>query len=194
MGFERYTDRARKVITLAQEIARAEGSPEIDTEHLLLGLVQKDGGIASQALLIFGVEYDALRTAVLNNSNPTGTPAGSGNLSTSSGAKWVQELALVEGIRLGDNYVGTEHLLLGLIREGKGVGVRALKALGVELPWLKEKTEELHYGATVKNSKTPLVLFCNGSHIPLSRVAEEVLIREVEKASGHPLVFRHLRR
>src|SRR5579863_6195451 len=114
--FERFTDRARQVVVLAQEEARALGHGYIGTEHILLGLLSEREGIAAQALAALEITLDAARLQVAEIiGEGTGQP--SGNIPFTPRAKKVLELSLREAQRLGDGYIGTEHILLGLARE-----------------------------------------------------------------------------
>jgi ATP-dependent Clp protease ATP-binding subunit ClpC len=127
--FERFTDQARQVVVLAQEEARALGHGYIGTEHILLGLLSEREGIAAQALGSLEITLDAAREQVAEIIGPgTGPPPG--HIPFTSRTKKVLELSLREAQRLGDSYIGTEHILLGLAREGDGVGVQVLERLG----------------------------------------------------------------
>lgn len=131
--FERFTDRARRTIVLAQEESRLLRQNYIGTEHLLLGLVHEGEGVAAIALRDLGVDLEATRTAVETRTRTvvTGSP---GHIPFTARAKKVIELSLREALQLGHNYIGTEHVLLGLIREGSGVGAHVLiEDLGVDL-------------------------------------------------------------
>ncbi|HHX74734.1 MAG TPA: ATP-dependent Clp protease ATP-binding subunit [Firmicutes bacterium] len=130
--FGRYTQRAQKVLLLAQEEARRLSHSFVGTEHILLGLVREGGGIAARVLLSLGVELDAVRTEI-EKLMGKGDQHVSLNLSYTPRAKKVIELAIEEGRNLGHNYVGTEHLLLGLIREGEGIAAQVLMNMGIDL-------------------------------------------------------------
>jgi ATP-dependent Clp protease ATP-binding subunit ClpA len=127
--FERFTDQARRVVVLAQEEARLLGHGYIGTEHILLGLIAEGEGLAAQALASLGIGLDAAREQVAEIiGEGTGEP--SGHIPFTPRAKKVLELSLREAQRLGDSYIGTEHVLLGLAREGEGVGAQVLDRLG----------------------------------------------------------------
>jgi hypothetical protein len=130
--FNRFTDRARKVLTLAQDEAQRFDHNYIGTEHLLLGLVREGDGVAAQALESMGVELAKIRTAVEFIIGRGGGPV-VGEVGLTPRAKRVIELAIDEARRLGHNYIGTEHLLLGLVREGEGIAAGVLESLGVNL-------------------------------------------------------------
>jgi ATP-dependent Clp protease ATP-binding subunit ClpA len=127
--FERFTDQARQVVVLAQEEARMLGHGYIGTEHILLGLLAEGEGLAAQALAALGISLDAARVQVAEIiGEGTGQPAG--HIPFTPRAKKVLELSLREAQRLGNSYIGTEHILLGLAREGEGVGTQVLGRLG----------------------------------------------------------------
>jgi Clp amino terminal domain, pathogenicity island component/UvrB/uvrC motif len=130
--FQRFTDRARRVVVLAQEEARMLDHEYVGTEHILLGLIREDGGVAAQALASLGITEEAARRQVeeIVGRGEAG-PAG-GHLPITPRGKKVLQLSLREAIALGHGYVGTEHILLGLIREDEGVATRVLNGLGVD--------------------------------------------------------------
>ncbi|GMA87749.1 hypothetical protein GCM10025868_29990 [Angustibacter aerolatus] len=123
--FERFTDRARRVVVLAQEEARMLNHNYIGTEHILLGLIHEGEGVAAKALESLGISLDAVREQVQEIIGQ-GQQAPSGHIPFTPRAKKVLELSLREALRLGHNYIGTEHILLGLIREGEGVAAQVL--------------------------------------------------------------------
>ncbi|KFI68816.1 ATP-dependent Clp protease ATP-binding subunit [Bifidobacterium magnum] len=134
--FERFTDRARRVIVLAQEEARALQHNYIGTEHLLLGLIREGDGVAAKALAAKGVTLDDTRKQVVEMIGK-GNAAPSGHIPFTPHAKQVLELSLREALQLGHSYIGTEHILLGLIREGEGVGTQVLIKMDVDLSDLR---------------------------------------------------------
>jgi ATP-dependent Clp protease ATP-binding subunit ClpA len=134
--FERFDDRARRVIVLAQEEARTLNHNYIGTEHLLLGLVQGDD-VAARALESLGVSLEAVRTQVLEIIGE-GRAVPTGHIPFTPRAKKVLELSLREALKTGSNYIGTGHLLLGLVREGEGVAAQVLQTLGVDLPKVRQ--------------------------------------------------------
>jgi ATP-dependent Clp protease ATP-binding subunit ClpC len=143
--FERFTDRARRVVVLAQEEARMLNHNYIGTEHLLLGLIHEGEGVAARALESLGVSLETVRLQV-EEIIGQGQQAPSGHIPFTPRAKKVIELAGREAIDLGHNYIGTEHLLLGLIREGDGVAAQTLAKLGVDLHGVRLKVVELLHG------------------------------------------------
>src|SRR5215213_648008 len=130
--FERFTDRARRVVVLAQEEARLLNHNYIGTEHILLGLIHEGEGVAAKALESLGISLEAVRAQVEEIIGHGGT-APSGHIPFTPRAKKVLELSLREALQLGHNYIGTEHILLGLIREGEGVAAQVLVKLGADL-------------------------------------------------------------
>ena len=123
--FERFTDRARRVVVLAQEEARLLNHNYIGTEHLLLGLIHEGEGLAAKALESLGVSLDQVRSQV-EDMIGVGTATPQGHIPFTPRAKKVLELSLREALQLGHNYIGTEHILLGLVRENEGVAARIL--------------------------------------------------------------------
>lgn len=130
--FERFTDRARRVVVLAQEEARRLSHSSIGTEHLLLGLVGEEDGVASRALRSFGIYGEQIRAEV-EEIIGRGGEAPIGHIPFTPRAKKVLELSLREALNLHHSYIGTEHVLLGLIREGEGVAAQVLVSKGVRL-------------------------------------------------------------
>ncbi|HDK46156.1 MAG TPA: NDP-hexose 4-ketoreductase, partial [Actinobacteria bacterium] len=143
--FERFTDRARRVVVLAQEEARLLNHNYIGTEHILLGLIHEGEGIAAQALQSLGVNLDGVRTQVVEIIGQ-GQQAPSGHIPFTPRAKKVLELSLREALQLGHNYIGTEHILLGLIREGEGVATQVLQNLNADLPRVRQAVIQLLSG------------------------------------------------
>ncbi|MGI8794739.1 MAG: Clp protease N-terminal domain-containing protein, partial [Acidimicrobiales bacterium] len=151
--FERFTDRARRVLVLAQEEARQLNHNFLGTEHILLGLIQEGEGVAAKALESLGISLEAVREKVEETIGPAGTVA-SGAPPFTPRAKKVLELSLREALQLGHNYIGTEHLLLGLIREGEGVAAQVLVSLGADLSRVRQQVIQLlsGYGASGKEA------------------------------------------
>ena len=131
-GFDRFTERARGVLVFAQEEARSLGHSYIGTEHLLLGLIRQDDGVAAKVLPDLGVGLDKVRTAVELIIGRGGQREVSGAIGLTPRAKRVLELGVAEAGRMKVHYIGTEHILLGLMREGKGIAASVLKSLGVQ--------------------------------------------------------------
>ncbi|MFK0073409.1 ATP-dependent Clp protease ATP-binding subunit [Arthrobacter woluwensis] len=143
--FERFTDRARRVVVLAQEEARLLNHNYIGTEHILLGLIHEGDGIAAKALESLGISLDAVREQVQEIIGQ-GQQAPSGHIPFTPRAKKVLELSLREALQLGHNYIGTEHILLGLIREGEGVAAQVLVKLGADLSKVRQQVNQLLTG------------------------------------------------
>lgn len=146
--FGRFTERAQKVLLLAQEEARRLNFNYVGTEHILLGLIREGTGIAARALQNLGISLEQVRQEV-ENLMGRGDGIFTGEMGLTPRAKKVLELALEEARRLGHNYIGTEHLLLGLIREGEGVAARVLEQLGADHRKVQEKVLELLGGVGV---------------------------------------------
>jgi len=143
--FERFTDRARRVVVLAQEEARMLNHNYIGTEHILLGLIHEGEGVAAKALESLGISLDAVRQQV-EEIIGQGQQAPSGHIPFTPRAKKVLELSLREALQLGHNYIGTEHILLGLIREGEGVAAQVLVKLGADLSRVRQQVIQLLHG------------------------------------------------
>src|SRR5947208_15021684 len=137
--FDKFTERARKVLTLAQEEATRFNHNYIGTEHLLLGLIREGGGVAAKVLNNLGVELDNVRSQV-EFIIGRGDRMIAGEIGLTPRSKKVIELAVDEARRLGHHYIGTEHLLLGLVREGEGVAAGVLENLGVRLEKVRTQT------------------------------------------------------
>lgn len=160
--FERFTERAKKVINpLAKEEARRLNHNFIGTEHLLLGLIREGGGVAVAVLESMGVDLESVRIEVENLTTPSADTLTIGDPQFTPSAKKVLELAAEESQKLGHNYIGTEHLLLGLIQEGEGVAARALENLGVTYEKARDMVINLlggtfpKFSKQAKKSKTP---------------------------------------
>ncbi|MBG0832877.1 Clp protease [Planomonospora sp. ID67723] len=140
--FERFTDRARRVVVLAQEEARRLSHNYIGTEHILLGLVGEDDGVAARALRSFDISLEQVRQDV-EEIIGQGSRGPTGHIPFTPRAKKVLELSLREALNLHHNYIGTEHILLGLIREGEGVAAQVLTGQGVRLEAVRAQVIEL---------------------------------------------------
>ena len=143
--FERFTDRARRVVVLAQDEARSLNHNYIGTEHLLLGLITEGEGVAAKALESLDINKDAVRAAVIDIIGEGEKPV-EGHIPFTPRAKRVFELSLREALQLGHNYIGTEHLLLGLLKEGEGVASQVLIKLGADLGKVRQTVIELLSG------------------------------------------------
>jgi ATP-dependent Clp protease ATP-binding subunit ClpC len=143
--FERFTQRARRVVVLAQEEASLLNHNYIGTEHILLGLIRESEGVAARALESLGISLGAVRQQV-EKIIGRGQQAPSGHIPFTPRAKKVLELSLREAKALGHNYIGTEHILLGLIREGSGVAAQVLVKLGADLNRARQQVVQLLHG------------------------------------------------
>lgn len=143
--FERFTDRARRVVVLAQEEAKMLNHNYIGTEHLLLGLIHEGEGVAAKALQSMDISLEAVRQQV-EDIIPPGQQQPTGHIPFTPRAKKVLELSLREALQLGHNYIGTEHILLGLIREGEGVAAQVLVKLGADLNRVRQTVIQLVSG------------------------------------------------
>src|SRR6266700_6958296 len=144
--FERFTDRARQVVVLAQEEARLLNHNRIGTEHLLLGLLREGEGVAAKARTSLRIDLGAVRERVEEKVGRSSAEPRAGHIPFTSRAKLVLELALREALQLGHNYIGTEHILLGLVREGEGVAAQVLVELGADLNRVRQQVIGLLHG------------------------------------------------
>jgi len=152
--FDKFTERARKVLSLAQEEAQRFQHTYIGTEHLLLGLVREGEGVAAKVLNKLGVELEKVREAV-EFIIGRGDRIVIGEIGLTPRAKKVIELAVDEARRLNHHYIGTEHLLLGLVREGEGIAAGVLESLGVNLAKVRRATLDVLGGSSSKVQMTP---------------------------------------
>ena len=143
--FERFTDRARRVIVLAQEEARGLKHNYLGTEHILLGLIKEGEGVAAKAIEALGINFDAVREQVVDIIGE-GQEHPNGHIPFTPRAKKVLEYAMREGLQLGHSYIGTEHLLLGLTREQDGVAAQVLSKLGSDAPKVRQQVTQLLSG------------------------------------------------
>jgi ATP-dependent Clp protease ATP-binding subunit ClpC len=142
MMFERFTSRARQIMALAQDQARARSHDHVGTEHILLGLIQQGESVATQVLESLGVSLDAA-SQQLEQTLGSGGGAASGHVPLAPQARKVLQLSLREALQLGHSYIGTEHILLGLIREGEGAAAQVLAGLGVDLAKTRHRVLQL---------------------------------------------------
>ena len=140
--FERFTERARKVVVKAQDEARFLKQNYIGTEHILLGLIDEKEGIAAKVFQELDIAFDSIRAAI-KDVVTEGSSESYEHIPFTPRAKKVLELSLREALQMGHNYIGTEHILLGLLREGEGVAARVLNSLGITLSNVKEKVKEI---------------------------------------------------
>jgi len=178
--FERFTDRARRVVVQAQEEARMLNHSYIGTEHILLGLIDEGDGVGAKALESLGISLDAVRQQV-EEIIGRGQHAPSGHIPLTPRAKKVLELSLRESQQLGHNYIGTEHILLGLLREGDGVAPQVLVKLGADLNRVRQQVIQLLHGYQAKGpalARSPA-----GEHTLLPGVQTRLEVAEARLAA-----------
>ena len=144
--FERFTDRARRVVVFAQDEARGLNHNWIGPEHLLLAVIREGHGVGAKALESMQISLDVARQQVESIIGRGQNPVGDGHIPFTPRAKKVLELSLREALQLGHNYIGTEHILLGLIREGDGVAAQVLVSLGCDLNRARQQVIQLLHG------------------------------------------------
>jgi ATP-dependent Clp protease ATP-binding subunit ClpA len=177
--FERFTDRARRVVVLAQEEARLLNHNYIGTEHLLLGLIHEGEGVAAMVLESLGISLEAVRAQV-EEIIGQGQSAPTGHIPFTPRAKKVLELSLREATQLGHNYIGTEHILLGLIREGEGVAAQVLVKLGADLSSVRQQVIQVL--SSYVGGKAPAEQAGARTRLVRMTVPEELREAEVELA------------
>ena len=170
--FEKFTDKARRVLVLAQEEARGLEQPYVGTEHLLLGLIREGEGIAAQALRRLDVTYEET-VAQIRGITEQELPAAAGHIPFTPRAKRVLEGALRETLQLGQNFISTEHLLLGIVREGNGIAVQALANMGIEGDQVRSAVEEL-----IENTPAPVPFTPPGAQAQGQRPGSESALDE----------------
>ncbi len=187
--FERFTDRARRVVVLAQEEARLLNHNYIGTEHILLGLIHEHEGIAAKTLEQLGISAEAVRAkveAIIGE----GEGAPSGHIPFTPRAKKVLELSLREALQLGHNYIGTEHILLGLIREGEGVGAHVLVNLGADLSIVRHEVVQ-QLGGYKKGAIQPVGFGPSMRTTRETPAAARAAIEARRLAGGAPVASHH---
>jgi ATP-dependent Clp protease ATP-binding subunit ClpC len=177
--FERFTDRARRVVVLAQEEARMLNHNYIGTEHILLGLIHEGEGVAAKALESLGISLEGVRQQV-EEIIGQGQQAPSGHIPFTPRAKKVLELSLREALQLGHNYIGTEHILLGLIREGEGVAAQVLVKLGADLNRVRQQVIQLLSGY---QGKEPAAAGATGEGAPSTSLVLDQFGRNLTQAA-----------
>jgi ATP-dependent Clp protease ATP-binding subunit ClpA len=187
--FERFTNRARRVLVLAQEEAAALHHDFIGTEHILLGMVHEREGIAGQVLTEMGLTLEGLRTKIADLIGPTIDGAPKKKPPFTPRAKKVLELALREALNLKHNYIGTEHLLLGLLREGEGVGAQVIVAAGGTLANVRQQVIAKLQGYNDPLLPPKPVAASRPQHTP---ALEAIIPKAEEVANGSPIGSHHL--
>lgn len=192
--YERYTDRARRVIVLAQDGARHLNHNYIGTEHVLLGIVHEGEGVASRVLESLGLQLESIREQV-EEIVGQGEVKPSGYIPFTPRAKKAQEHALREALKLGHNYIGTEHLLLGLIREGEGVAFQVLQKCGVTLEQVRTGVIQVLADGVSPAMKDSDASSAQANMPRLGKSAERILkrARREATANGDPEVeWQHI--
>lgn len=189
--FERFTDRARRTVVLAQDEARRLHHDHIGTEHLLLGLVREDEGVAARVLEAMGVSPAGVRQQV-GEVIGQGSVQRAGHIPFTPGAKKALEYSLREAQQLGHEHIGTEHILLGLIREEEGVAAQVLDRLGVELDAARHKVIELVTG-TARGSPTAVAPAAPGRRFRPSGQLDEIARKLDSIIERLAAIERHLR-
>jgi ATP-dependent Clp protease ATP-binding subunit ClpC len=161
--FERFTDRARRVVVLAQEEARMLNHDYVGTEHILLALIRESGGVAAQALESLGITEETARQQVEEVVGPGQPGPQRGHLPLTPRAKKTLQLSMREAIALGHAYIGTEHILLGLLREDDGAPTRVLNGLGVDPNRVRQQVIQLVSPGGSMRSLEPAVPLAGGS-------------------------------
>jgi len=203
--FERFTDRARRVVVLAQEEARMLDHNYIGTEHILLGLIHEGEGVAAEALTSIGIGLDAVRGQVEQIIGKGGAVP-TGHIPFTPRAKKVLELALREALQLNHNYIGTEHLLLGLVREGEGVAAQVLQTLGGDLDRVRQavirrlrelgqapsapREEEIEGEGTLRGPRCPR---CDAD-LAVFATYRTITVADEEESAGRKAAFVFCRR
>jgi ATP-dependent Clp protease ATP-binding subunit ClpC len=188
--FERFTERARRVVVYAQEEATGLNHSYIGTEHLLLGLMRDTGSVAARALRELEIGQDAVRERVIEITG-RGQREPSGHIPFTSRAKKVLELSLREALQLNHSYIGTEHILLGVVREGEGVAAQVLSKLGGSLSRVRDKVTELAPAGTGEGPELSSQLRRPGPRGPLDTFlrrleAIEERLAAIERHLGLP--------
>jgi ATP-dependent Clp protease ATP-binding subunit ClpC len=186
--FERFTERARRVLTFAQEEARELNHSFIGTEHILLGLIREGDGVGAQALRSLGFSLQAVRDQVQETIGTAGTAA-SGFPAFTPRAKKVLELSLREALQLNHSYIGTEHILLGLVREGEGVAAKVLVSLGADLPRVRLEVNNLMSGAQERGRPARR---CTRTSLPADRAALPALSWQRQRSGAHCGTVLHM--
>ena len=196
--FERFTDRARRAVVSAQEEARRLQHNYIGTEHVLLGLLAVRGGLAYKVLDGFGISQEGVRAEVVALVGTGSTPM-SGHIPFTPRAKKTLELSLREALQLNHNYIGTEHVLLGLIREGEGVAAQIITAHGADLDSVRQAIIELLHtytgqrsGQRLLRSLSGVAEAAEGTDLPATPAAEASVTAAVQLAGTKPIGSHHL--
>lgn len=186
--FERFTERARTVVVHAQETARESGHGYIGTEHILVGLTHEEEAIASKVLAYLGVDHDVALKAMHEIVPPTGEEITGGPLPLTPRCKKVLELALREALSLGHNYIGTEHILLGLVRENEGVAARILLDRNIDSEMVRNEVIRQINGT--KHKATPVTALAPEAKPPATMPVFTIKAQDV---LSQPVVTAYLK-
>jgi ATP-dependent Clp protease ATP-binding subunit ClpC len=183
--FERFTDRARRVVVLAQEEARLLNHNYIGTEHLLLGLIHEGEGVAARALESLGISLESVRSEVEEIIGHGGAPTG-GHIPFTPRSKKALEMSLREALELGHNYIGTEHQLLGLLRVKDGVAAEVLTQLGADHDRVRQQVIQLLEGMPVSEREVIFTAPTSSHRRMLERLVadEDGLLRQALERLG----------
>jgi ATP-dependent Clp protease ATP-binding subunit ClpC len=179
--FERFTDRARRVVVLAQEEARMLNHNYIGTEHLLLGLIHEGKGIAAKSLEMLGIDLESVRSEVEKIIGKQEESSPPGGIPFTPQAKKALELSLREALKLGHADIDTEHILLGLVREGEGVAAQVLQGLGADVKRVRRRTIQLLSGYVVGPASEREELLTEEEEEVMSRVADGYSTAEIAR-------------
>lgn len=189
MSFEKFTDKARKVLVLAQDEARGLHQPYVGTEHLLLGLIQERDGLAAQALDRLGVKHDAVVQEIRQVASIDESADVSGHLSFTPRMKRVLENALREAMQMGQSYISTEHLLLGIVREGEGTALDVLARLNVSGDDVRSALNDLVGQSPVYAGRNPFSQSQHGSDSMLKEFGTD-LTKKAREGKLDPVIGR----
>ncbi|MEK7273736.1 MAG: Clp protease N-terminal domain-containing protein, partial [Candidatus Desantisbacteria bacterium] len=187
--FERFTERARRVLGLAQEEAKRLGHDYVGTEHMLLGLVREGEGVAAEVISNLGISLESIRIEVEKVAPKGSEMLTYGDVPFTPHAKKVLELSVEEARRLGHNYIGTEHLLLGLIREGEGIGSKVLINLGINLDTVRDEAMNL-LGGGVPGGEKPVAAHPKKTSTPVLDAFSRDLTMLAKENKLDPVVGR----
>ncbi len=188
--FEKFSERARRVLTIAQEEARSLNHSYIGTEHILLGLVREEEGVAARVLTNLGIGLSKVRSAV-EFIIGRGDKPGTGETGLTPRAKKVIELAIDEARQMGHNYIGTEHLLLGLLREGEGVASSVLDSFGITLERARAEVSHILTQSTPSSSSPRTRATRSSSRTPALDQLGTDLTEQARKGKLDPVIGRH---
>jgi ATP-dependent Clp protease ATP-binding subunit ClpA len=174
MTFERFTERARQVVVLAQEEAHSIPHHHLGTEHILLGILREEEGLGACTLEALGIDAEMVRARVLAISPAQAAPFGPGQIPFTPRAKKVIDLSLREALSLGHNYIGTEHILLGLVRENEGSAMQILRELDADSDKIRDEVLRMLQGPGARKRIQVHRLAANVPRVPASVVFDQL--------------------